>query len=57
MPVVKKKELIKLAPIGVRLAPAAKAALEKAARDDERPVATLAQKIITDWLKERKYLK
>jgi len=41
----------------VRLAPAAKAALEKAARDDERPVATLAQKIITDWLKERKYLK
>jgi hypothetical protein len=57
MPVVKQKELIKLAPIGVRLVPAAKAALEKAARDDERPVAALAQKIITDWLKERKYLK
>jgi hypothetical protein len=36
MPVVKQKELIKLAPIGVRLVPAAKAALEKAARDDER---------------------
>jgi hypothetical protein len=54
---VKKKELIKLAPIGVRLPPAEKAALEKAARDDARPVATMAQKIITDWLKDRKYLK
>jgi hypothetical protein len=57
MPVVKKKELIKLAPIGVRLTPAAKKALEKAAQDDARPVAALAQKIIMDWLKEKGFLK
>lgn len=53
----KKKELIKLAPIGVRLPPAEKAALEKAARDDQRPVSAMAQKIICDWLRDRKYLK
>jgi hypothetical protein len=34
-----------------------KAALEKAARDDARPVAALMAKIICDWLRERKYLK
>jgi hypothetical protein len=57
MPVVKKKELIKLAPIGVRLTPAAKKALEKAAVDDARPVAALAQKIIMEWLKANGHLK
>jgi hypothetical protein len=57
MPIVKKKELIRLAPIGVRLPPATKKALEAAARDDSRPVAALAQKIITDWLKAAGYLK
>lgn len=57
MPVVKKKELIKLAPIGVRLTPAAKKALEKAAQEDSRPMAALAQKIIMDWLKEKGFLK
>jgi hypothetical protein len=57
MPVVKKKELIKLAPIGVRLTPAAKKALEKAALDDARPVAALAQKIIMEWLREKGFMK
>jgi hypothetical protein len=57
MPVVKKKELIKLAPIGVRLTPAGKKALEKAAKEDARPVAALAQKIIMDWLKAAGHLK
>ena len=57
MPVVKKKELIKLAPIGVRLTPAAKKALEKAAMADARPVAALAQKIIMEWLKANGFLK
>jgi hypothetical protein len=46
-----------LAPIGVRLPPATKKALESAAKDDSRPVAALAQKIITDWLKANGYLK
>jgi hypothetical protein len=32
-------------------------ALEKAAKDDMRPVSHLVQKIVADWLKERQYLK
>ena len=33
-----------------------KAALEKAAKDDHRPMASLAEKIMTEWLRERGYL-
>jgi hypothetical protein len=54
---VKKKSLIKVAPVSVRLLPSAKAALEKAALADERPVSVMAQKIITDWLKEKGFMK
>lgn len=54
---VKKKSLIKVAPISVKLLPATKAALEKAAIVDERPVSVMAQKIIADWLKEKGFLK
>lgn len=44
-------------PLGFRVDPEMKAALRKAAKDDARSVSSLAQKIITEWLKERKYLK
>jgi|HubBroStandDraft_3_1064219.scaffolds.fasta_scaffold4413672_1 hypothetical protein len=54
---VKKKSSIKLAPVSVRFLPAAKAALEKAALADDRPVSVLAQKIIVDWLKANGFLK
>jgi hypothetical protein len=47
----------KLTPLGARFTATEKAALEKAARDDARPVAALMTKIICDWLRERKYLK
>jgi hypothetical protein len=47
----------KLTPLGARFTAIEKAALEKAARDDARPVAALMTKIICDWLRERKYLK
>jgi hypothetical protein len=54
---VKKKSSIKLAPVSVRLLPATKAALEKAAIADERPISVMAQKIIADWLKANGFLK
>jgi hypothetical protein len=54
---VKKKSLVKMAPVSVRFLPAAKAALEKAAKSDDRPVSVLAQKIIVDWLKTNGFLK
>lgn len=44
------------APIGLRVFPSMKAALEKAAKEDHRPMASLAEKILTEWLRERGYL-
>jgi hypothetical protein len=44
-------------PLGFRVEPEMKAALEKAATDDERSLSSLVQKILREWLKERKYLK
>jgi hypothetical protein len=41
----------------VRFLPSVKTALDKAAADDARTTSQLVQKIITEWLKERKYLK
>jgi hypothetical protein len=43
-------------PLSVRFIPAVNVALEKAAKDDSRPVSSLVQKIVADWLKERTYL-
>lgn len=47
----------KLTPLGARFTAVEKAALQKAARDDARPVAAMMTKIICDWLRDRKYLK
>jgi hypothetical protein len=44
-------------PLSVQFIPAVKVALEKAAKDDSRPVSSLVQKIVADWLKEKGYLK
>jgi hypothetical protein len=41
----------------LRVKPALRAALKKAAADDCRTPTALAEKILTDWLKERSYLK
>jgi hypothetical protein len=41
----------------VRFDPEIKAALAKAARDDDRSVTSLLNKLARDWLRERGYLK
>ncbi len=43
--------------VNFRTEPEVKKALEKAAKADSRTVSSLLQKITTDWLKERKWLK
>jgi hypothetical protein len=43
--------------VNFRTEPGVKEALEKAAKADSRTVSSLLQKITTDWLKERKWLK
>jgi len=45
------------APLGLRLFPKVKAALEAAAAEDARSVASLVEKIIVEWLKAKGFLK
>lgn len=42
--------------ISVRVPDAVKAAAEKAAADDSRSTASLVEKILTEWLREKGYL-
>jgi hypothetical protein len=44
-------------PLSIRFDHDIRAAMEKAAKDDMRPVSQLVQKVMADWLKERGYLK
>ena len=44
------------APVGLRMFPSMKDALEKAASDDHRTMASMAEKILGDWLREKGYL-
>ena len=44
-------------PLSVRFDQDVRAALEKAAKADMRPVSHLVQKVMADWLKANGYLK
>jgi hypothetical protein len=50
------KKETRSAPLGLRVLPSVKKALEKAANADNRPVASLVEKIVTEWLREEGYL-
>ncbi len=39
-------------PLGIRLEPGERAALERAARADDRSMCALGRKIIAEWLRE-----
>jgi hypothetical protein len=47
----------RIAPLGLRITPSLKAALESAADDDHRSVASMAEIILTQWLTEKGYIK
>ena len=49
--------MAKVDPIGIRLDPAEKAALEQAAAADDRSISAFARKILADWLKAHEWLK
>jgi len=51
-----KKDELRTMPLGLRVTPSLKAALEKAAKDDRRSMASMAELIITDWLENKGYL-
>ena len=42
--------------LGVRLQPEVKEALERAAKDDDRSVSSMVERILATWLRERGYL-
>jgi hypothetical protein len=49
--------MAKLNPLGVRLEPDTKAALEKAAADDRRSISSMIDRILIEWLRANGYLK
>jgi hypothetical protein len=48
---------IKTAPLGLRITPTVKAAIEKAAADDERSVASYVERVVSEHLRKKGYLK
>ena len=51
-----KKDELRTMPLGLRVTPSLKSALERAAKDDRRSMASMAELIITDWLENKGYL-
>ena len=49
--------MARLNPLGVRLEPDTKAAIEKAAADDRRSISSMIDKILVEWLRAKGYLK
>lgn len=43
-------------PLGVRVEPEIKEALERAAKDDDRSTSSLVERILKQWLVEKGYL-
>ena len=43
--------------VGLRITPTLKAAIDKAARRDQRTVASMVEKILSDYLAENGFLK
>ncbi len=48
--------MTKTHPLGVRVQPEVKAALERAAKDDMRSMSSLIEKALVEWLREKGYL-
>jgi hypothetical protein len=48
--------MAKRASLGVRVSEEMKVAIERAAADDFRSVASLVEKVLFEWLRARKYL-
>lgn len=48
--------MVRNVPTSMRLDPGVKAALEKAAADDERSVSSLVERILKEWLRGKGYL-
>ena len=52
----RKQRMVRTAPTSIRLDPDVKAALVRAAQDDDRSVSSLIERILKAWLTEQGYL-
>ena len=57
MCVLYKCRMSKTGPLGFRLEPDEKAALERAAASESRSLSSMMRKILRDWLKQHAWLK
>ena len=48
--------MVKTPSLGVRLQPETKAALDRAAADDDRSVSSMVERILREWLRANGYL-
>ena len=48
--------MARTASIGIRVEPDLKDAAERAAKDDRRTVASLIEKVLTEWLEQNGYM-
>jgi hypothetical protein len=48
--------MVKTAPLGFRVEQELKEALERAAKDDDRSVSSLVERILKQWLTDKGYL-
>jgi hypothetical protein len=48
---------LKTAQVNLRIDPALKAAAEKAAKDDQRTLTSLVEKLLTDYCRKKGFLK
>ncbi|MBB4316125.1 ribbon-helix-helix protein, CopG family [Roseospira marina] len=48
--------MAKTLPVSVRMDPETKKAVEAAARDDDRPVSSMIERILKLWLRDNGYL-
>ena len=51
------KDETRSVPLGLRVRPSVRAALERAAADDERSMALYVERIVVEYLKAKGYLK
>lgn len=49
--------MARTASIGIRVEPDLKEAAERAAKDDRRTVASLIEKVLTEWLETKGYMR
>ena len=49
--------MVRMNPLSFRVEPEVRAAIEKAAADEDRSISSMVERILKEWLREKGYLK